>query len=108
MVMVTKMKTDGDKNEDRSKSLEMDFLNSNFSPGDEKANEKEAGVGLEVDQKENCEQNAKQKKHRNSGEEMHREVWREQAIPESWPCQKNFMPSQKTNRCAGMDQERQG
>ena len=61
MVMGTKTEKDGDKNEDRSKSLETGFLNSNFSPGDEKANEKEAGVGLEVDQKENCEQNAKQK-----------------------------------------------
>ena len=39
---------------------------------------------------------------------MRCEVWREQAIPERWPCQQNFMPSQKTNRCASMDQERQG
>ena len=56
------METDGNKNEDRLKSLEIDFSNSKFSPGDEKADETEAGVGLEVDQKENCEQNAKQKK----------------------------------------------
>ena len=62
------MEKDGDKNEDRLKSLETDFSNSNFSPGDEKADETEAGVGLEVDEKENCEQNAKQKKPRNSGE----------------------------------------
>ena len=68
MVMGTKMEKGGNKNEDRLKSLETDFLNSNFSPGDEEADEKEAGVGLEVDQKENCEQNAKQKKPRNSGE----------------------------------------
>ena len=61
MVMGTKMEKDGDKNEDRLRSLETDFSNSNFSPGDEKADETEAGVGLEVDQKENCEQNAKQK-----------------------------------------------
>ena len=51
---------DGNKNEDRSKNLETDFSN-NFSPGDEKADETEAGVGLEVDQKENCEQNANKK-----------------------------------------------
>ena len=68
MAMATKVETGGDKNEDRSKKLETDFSNSNFSPGDEKADVAEAGVGLEVDQKENCEQNAKQKKPRNSGE----------------------------------------
>ena len=39
---------------------------------------------------------------------MRCEVGREQAIPERWPCQQNFMPSQKTNRCASMVQERQG
>ena len=48
------------------------------------------------------------KKKHDSGEEMRCEVGREQAIPERWPCQQNFMPSQKTNRCAGMGQERQG
>ena len=62
------MEKGGNKNEDRLKSLETDFSNRNFSPGDRKAEEAEAGVGLEVDQKENCEQNAKQKKPRNSGE----------------------------------------
>ena len=41
---------------------ETDFSDKRFSPEDEKAEEAETGVGLEVDQKENCEQNEREKR----------------------------------------------
>ena len=44
MVMVTKMETDGNKNEDRLKSLETDFSNSNFSPEMKKERRQRQGL----------------------------------------------------------------
>ena len=70
--LLGKMKSHGDgnkigdnkttKRDCLKNNQETDFSDKRFSPEDEKAEEAETGVGLEVDQKENCEQNAKQKK----------------------------------------------
>ena len=98
--MVTKMKTD-------QKVWRQIFRTAISHLEMKKQMRKRQGLVWKLIRKKIVSRMQNKKKH-DSGEEMRCEVGREQAIPERWPCQQNFMPSQKTNRCASMVQERQG